>query len=361
MSGQEYGKWKQLLVYSVVAIGIYIGIRCLFTAVFPFFVAVLLMKLFYPAAVFIKEKTKIGKGISVFVLFVVFIGVVGIGLWFVLQKIFAQIGDVFQNLEVYERYMDSFLEECCCRLEEFTGLRAEYVKPYLLGNFYNLMETIRINISEGIMAYSYSYAKSLVKIVGVIVVIMAVTVLLAKDYDKLRGQLVKNPFYTNIKRIKEKVFYAAFIYLRAQLIMILVISGVCSMSFFFMGINQALLLGTGIGILDAFPFIGTGSVLIPWAVIQLFRGEFLSAALLGTLYLVCSFIREFLEPKLIGTKLGVLPVYIVSTVYLGLVLYGFAGVVLGPLQALLTLEIGRQWIEEHMSLPVQVMESEEKW
>lgn len=347
MKEQAYGKWKKLAVYAIIAVGIYIGIRCLFSAVFPFFVALLLMKLFYPPAVLMKEKLKIGKGISVFVLFTIFIGIVGIILWFVVQKLFDQIGEVFHNLEIYERYMDGFLEECCCRMEEYLGLRAEYIKPYLLGNFYNVMENVQKNISEGIMAYSYSYAKGLVKIIGVVVVIMAVTVLLAKDYDKLYAQLVRNPFYTNIKKLKEKVFYAAFIYLRAQLIMIVVISCVCSLVFFFMGIDHALLLGTGIGILDALPFIGTGSVLIPWAIIQLFRGEVLSAAVLGTLYLVCSFIREFLEPKLIGKKLGVLPVYIVSTVYLGIVLYGFAGVVLGPLQALLTIEIGKQWMEEH--------------
>ncbi len=347
MSGQTYGKWKQLLVYAVVAIGIYIGIRCLFWAVFPFFVALILMKLFYPMAVYLKKKIRIGKGISVFVLFIISIGIVGIALWILLRQLFEQIGEVFRNLEVYEGYVDTFLGECCCRLEEFTGLRAEYVKPYLLGNFYNLIENIRTSISEGIMTYSYSYAKGFVKIVGVVVVIMAVTVLLAKDYEQLQEQLVGSPFYSNIRRLKEKVFYAAFIYLRAQVIMIVIIGAVCCLSFFLMGIDHGLLLGLIIGVLDALPFIGTGSVLIPWAIIELFQGKVLSAALLGTLYLVCSFIREFLEPKLIGTKLGVLPVYIVSTVYLGLVLYGVAGVVLGPLQALLTLEIGKQWIEEH--------------
>lgn len=199
------------------------------------------------------------------------------------------------------------------------------------------------------MVYSYSYAKGLVKLVAVVVVIMAITVLLAKDYDKIREQLVKNPFYSNIRRLKEKVFYATFVYIRAQLIIIVIIAAACSLVFFLMGIDHAFLLGTGIGVLDALPFIGTGSVLVPWVIIKLFQGEILWAAVLGSLYLVCSFIREFLEPKLIGTRLGILPVYIVCAVYAGLVLYGVLGVVLGPLQVLLTMEIGRQWIEEHSS------------
>lgn len=347
MKESTYGKWKQLLVYTVVAIGIYIGIRCLLKAVFPFFVAVILMKLFYPAASFIKKKLKIGKGISVFVLFGIFAGVAGITAWLLLQKLFTEAGAVFQNLEAYEGYINTFLDECCCCIENYTGLHSEVIKPYLLGNFYHLAENVQTNVSSGIMTYSYSYAKSFVKIIGAIVVVMAVTVLLAKDYEKLHDQLVCNPFYPNIKRLKEKVFYAAFVYLRAQIILIAVISSVCCLTFFFLGIGNSFLIGIGIGILDALPFIGTGSVLVPWAIIDVFRGKIVRAAILGTLYLVCSCIREFLEPKLIGTRLGVLPVYIVSTVYLGLVLYGVAGVILGPLQALLTIEIGRQWIEEH--------------
>ncbi len=347
MQKEAYGKWKKLCVYTVISIGIYIGIRCLFMAVFPFLAAILLMKLFYPPAVWLRKKLKIGKGISVFVLFVIFLAVVGIGLWLVLRQLFSQIGGVFQNMDTYEGYANSFLQECCCRLEESFGLRAEYVKPFLLGKFYTMLESIGDKISQGIMAYSYTYAKGLVKIIGVLVVIMVVTVLLAKDYDKLHKQLENSPFYDNIRKIKGKVFHASFVYLRAQLIIMLVISGICSLALWLLKIDNALLLGSGIGLLDALPFLGTGSVLIPWALIQLMRGKWLMAAVLGTTYLITSFVREFMEPKLIGQKLGVLPVYIIAAVYIGLVLYGVAGVVLGPLQVLLTLEIGRQWIEEH--------------
>jgi len=336
-----------LLVYVLVALGIYIGIRCLLPTVFPFFIAILLLKLFYPCAVFIKEKTRIGKAISVLVLFIFFLGIVITGLWFLLKMLFEQLGDVFQNLDVYKGYVHTFLENCCCRLEQVAGLRAEYVKPYLLGGFSDLVATLEKSIGEEFMAYSYLYAKEFMKIIALVVVIMAVTVLLSKDYDKIQSQLRKNPFYPNIKRLKEKVFYAAFVFLRAQLIIIVVVGTLCSIVFIFLGISHGLLLGAVIGLLDALPFIGTGSVLIPWALIELFRGEIVHAALLGTLYILCSCIREFLEPKLIGTKLGILPVYVVGTVYVGLVLYGFSGVVLGPLQALLTWEIGKQWIEEH--------------
>lgn len=347
MGQAAYSKWKKLSVYVVIGIGIYIGIRCLAGAVFPFFAAILLVKLFYPVADFLQRKMKISCGISVFVLFILFVVLAGVLLWLVLQKLFGQLGVVFDSFSVYETYMDGFLKTCCGQLEKYFGLKAEVTEPYILGRFYAIVENLKSSIEEGIMSYSLYYAKEFVKIIGVTVVVMALTVLLAKDYKKLQKQVQKTAFYSNIIRLKEKVFHASFVYLRAQFFLLLLISVVCVVAFFLLKINNALLYGVGIGVLDAVPFLGTGSILIPWAVVKLLQGDVLTAAILGTLYMVCSLIREFLEPRLIGDKLGVLPVYIIGTVYVGLVFYGFWGVVLGPLHALLTVELGRQWLEEH--------------
>ncbi len=347
MQQSEYSKWRKLFVYVVVALLLYVGIRTLFWAVFPFFVAILLLKLFYPPADWIKRHLRIGKGVSVFLLFLILLGLVGCGLWFLLQSLLGQLGEVFSNFSTYEGYAQQIVKECCCKLEEHLGLRADYMQPFLLGRLYQLAGTLKESISQGIMTYSYQYAKGFVKLIGVLVIIMVAAVLIAKDYDKLKKQFKRQPFYENVNQLKEKVFYALFIYVRAQCILILIISAVCCISFSLMGVKRAILLGTGIGILDALPFFGTGSILIPWAIIQIFRGKILSAAVLGTVYIVCSCIREFFEPKLIGKKLGVLPIYIISTVYIGIVLYGVGGMLLGPLQALLTLEIGRQWIADH--------------
>lgn len=347
MEGHTYGKWKRLGVYTAIALLSYLGIRFLSGAVFPFLAAIVLLKLFYPAAVWMKQRLHINKGIGVLIILIISIGIVGICLWLLMQTLFSQLGEIFRSIPSYEQHMDSFFRQCCCRLEQYLGLRAEYVRPYLLGHFYDMMKKLGTNLGQGALLYSYQYAKGFIRVIGAVVVIVAVTVLLAKDYDKLHSRLEQSAFYSNIRRIKDKVFRAAFVYVRAQLILIFLISVACVVTLLLLGCPQAVLIGIGIGILDALPFFGTGAVLVPWALIQLFRGKMLYAAALGTLYLVCSFVREFLEPKLIGSSLGVPSVYVIASVYIGIVLYGVAGVVLGPLQVLVTIETGRQWIEEH--------------
>ena len=70
------------------------------------------------------------------------------------------------------------------------------------------------------------------------------------------------------------------------------------------GIKHGVLWGILAGILDALPFIGTGVVLVPLGVWQLLEGSFGRALICGALYVVCIFLREILEPRLIGRSVS---------------------------------------------------------
>ena len=132
-------------------------------------------------------------------------------------------------------------------------------------------------------------------------------------------------------------------YVKAQLLIMLIISAECILGFWLLGSPYYLLLGIGLGLLDALPLIGTGLFLYPAAVLFFIRGNPLLGGGCVVLELLTSFTREFLEPRLIGEKLGVYPVVILAAVYLGLILYGPAGVLFGPLSFSLMYEIGKEW------------------
>ena len=99
----------------------------------------------------------------------------------------------------------------------------------------------------------------------------------------------------------------------------------------FAGPEGSIFLGLLAGVMDVLPFIGTGLVLIPVSVFQLLEGKYLQAAVVLVLYVICVLIREFLEPKLIGNKVGIWPVGILFAVFAGVKLFGVAGIVKGPL------------------------------
>lgn len=98
-------------------------------------------------------------------------------------------------------------------------------------------------------------------------------------------------------------------------------------------IPYAFLLACGIAVVDVLPLLGTGVILIPWAVISLLTGHLPRAIGLLVLYAVTTTVRQVLEPKLIGDGLGLHPLLSLIAMYAGLRLFGVWGMILAPLVA----------------------------
>jgi sporulation integral membrane protein YtvI len=86
-----------------------------------------------------------------------------------------------------------------------------------------------------------------------------------------------------------------------------------------------------IAIVDILPVLGTGTVLIPWALISLIQGKYTFAAGIAVIYIVITVVRSMLEPRFVGRQIGFNPVVTLIMMYLGLQVLGFAGLFLFPL------------------------------
>ena len=115
---------------------------------------------------------------------------------------------------------------------------------------------------------------------------------------------------------------------------------------FIIGNPYYIMAGIGIGILDALPIFGTGTVLIPWAFLELLTGDWKQAVILAGLYLVCYFVRQILEVRMMGGQVGLSPLETLASVYVGLELFGFFGFILGPLGLLLVEDLVEVWTRE---------------
>jgi predicted PurR-regulated permease PerM len=193
-----------------------------------------------------------------------------------------------------------------------------------------------------ILNYSFRYLKKLLDAGAFLLILFVSVILLMKDYDEMQEKLQEYDLYVHVHRITERMWRQGGLYLKAQMIIIVIIMALCAAGLWVLGNPYFLVLGIVIGLMDALPFIGTGTVLVPMAVYLLVQGSVPKAAGYLGLFLLTYFAREFLEPKLIGTSLGIYPIVMVIVVYAGLYLYGVSGVVLGPVSLLLVLEIWRE-------------------
>lgn len=100
--------------------------------------------------------------------------------------------------------------------------------------------------------------------------------------------------------------------------------------FLLLRVHYAPLWAVVVALVDALPVLGTGTVLIPWAVVSFLQGSIPRAVGMIGLYLTVSLTRSMLEPKLLGHQLGLDPLVTLIAVYAGFQLWGFAGMLLAP-------------------------------
>ncbi len=112
-----------------------------------------------------------------------------------------------------------------------------------------------------------------------------------------------------------------------------------SLGFLILGLPKGVLWAGLITLVDAFPVLGVGTVLLPWSVFCLVQGEVFRGVGLLAVYGVIWLVRSVLEPKILGKELGVDPLVMLICLYAGVKLLGFAGLLLSPLMAMLLTQV----------------------
>ena len=130
--------------------------------------------------------------------------------------------------------------------------------------------------------------------------------------------------------VRAELSGAGTAYIKTQVILIGLISLTCALGLLILKNPYALLIGVLIGVFDVFPLLGSVMILVPWAVLCFIRGRVFAGAVLLTLYGICQFFREYLEPKLLGGKMGISPVCSLMAISVGYELFGIPGLFLGP-------------------------------
>lgn len=111
------------------------------------------------------------------------------------------------------------------------------------------------------------------------------------------------------------------------------------LGFWLLNIRYAPLWALGVAVVDIFPVLGTGTVLLPWAVVSLLQQNTVRAIGLTALYLTVTLSRSALEPKLLGKHLGLDPLLTLAAIYAGYKIWGIGGMILAPLVAVAAIQL----------------------
>ena len=124
-------------------------------------------------------------------------------------------------------------------------------------------------------------------------------------------------------------------WLRAEALLILTTFVILLTGFLWMGLDYALLAAAFTSLVDALPVLGTGTVLIPWALGCLALGDTGRGLSLLALYAVGLLVHTLLEPRLLAGQANLPPITALLAMYLGFHFMGVGGMVLMPVCLLL--------------------------
>lgn len=144
-----------------------------------------------------------------------------------------------------------------------------------------------------------------------------------------------NPLPEVLNRAKQ----AAGLWLLAQCKLTGITCLILTVGLFLLRVPHAPLWALAAAAVDAFPILGTGTVLVPWAGICLLQHNVPRAVGLLGLYAVAALTRSMLEPRFIGRQLGLDPLVTLFALYAGFRLFGLAGMLLMPMVAVTSLRL----------------------
>ena len=328
-------------VYILILLsGFYIFFKYIFIVILPFLLGFFVANILKGCIDKISLKIKIDRKIASFVILNVFYMLFCLIVFSFCVFFTVQLKRFIQNFpSQFESYIRPTLNQWICSAEVFMEDN----------NIFLELDTVTKNISESLLDFLMGVAKNLasfstkipmVAATGVVAIISSF--FFSRDYYSIKKYLEtissKKQFKT-LYTLKKQTEKSIKKYLTAQLkLMRITFFGVL-IGLFLGGIKNFLLISCLTALADIIPLIGTGMIIIPWILYESLMGNTETAIWLLTVYTVVTFIRNILEPKIMGKELEIHPLISLITMFIGGSLFGLVGILATPIIVIIAKEV----------------------
>ncbi|MBE6749467.1 MAG: sporulation integral membrane protein YtvI [Ruminococcaceae bacterium] len=335
-------------VYAVICIGLlFVFMKYCLGVLAPFIIAFVLAFVLQRPIKWVQKKLHLkSHGIISFILVLLVVCFVGGLLSIALLLLFNELKDFanylttqFSSIDEVINTIENYLMSVVVRLPE--GIRTT-VSEYLNNAFDSLGEgksQLDLSMLSAPLSGAWSVVKSLPSTILACVVAVVSCFFVTSDYDKIKELFLS--FFSENKRkyiVKTKRTATKAI---GKLLKAYITIMAITFAEMFLGLFLLKLIGVYDGsyiaiisfvtcIIDIIPVLGTGTVLIPWALYNLIFGNFGMGIGLVVIYAVVTVIRQIIEPKLVANQAGLPAIVTIMAMFLGVRIFGAFGIILLP-------------------------------
>lgn len=328
---------KSMIVFLItllgIILGILLGIRFL-QFFMPFVIGWIIAMIANPLVRMLERRLKVARKHTSMVIIIGVLAVIIVAIYFLGVKIGEETRSFLEQApEMYSEFREEFQD---------AGKNLESIISELPQNIQESLEEAQKDIGDitgqavgKISQFTVDKAGTFARNIPGILISIIFSILSAYFFIADRDRILEFGRNHTPQIIQEKwrmmaeSFKMVFGgYFKAQFKIMAVIGVILFIGMLVLKVRFAILVAILVAFLDMLPFLGTGTVLIPWAVFKLLSGDIRYAVGLVILYLVTQLVRRIIEPKLVGDSIGMNPLATLIFMYIGYRVGGVLGMIL---------------------------------
>ena len=360
-----------LLTAVVVAAILFVTFKYALPIVLPFVVAWVVALVLQPIINFLSKKAKIPKWLSVIVLVLATLFLLSWAIYAIvvrssteLLSLSKELLDAFENFSTDPNGIDAFIDKLNSLVPffDFSG--------FLYNVWNNLDEYIASTLKNLVSLVSSSVVPLITKIVMAIpnafvffIITIISAVYISIDFKKINSFIAyqfPEKARDFLRMVKEQFVQTIGKYVRAYSLLILITFSELFVGFSILGVHYSFIIALITALVDILPVLGTGTILIPWGVYMLISGNYFMGVGILILYVIITVVRQILEPKIVGSYVGLYPLVTLMAMYIGTKVMGFFGLFLFPIAIILLKKMNDDGHIRLWKVPPEIAEEPEK-
>ncbi|KAA6448630.1 sporulation integral membrane protein YtvI [Bacillus swezeyi] len=335
-----------------------------FPLTYPFVIALILAVIINPFVEWLEERTDFPRGLNVGIVLSGFL-VAGAGfLTLVVAEIVSGTAYLAKILPAQFNKAALFIEYFFTnRIMPLYNRLADFFDGLEAGQQESIITQVQ-NLGSEIASSTALFLSKILEMVplffaflpntaAVLIFSLLATFFISKDLHKLKERaraIFPDRLISGAAAVYAELKKALAGFLKAQLALVAITMVLVLIGLLALKVNHALAIAFLIGVVDLLPYLGAGSVFVPWIVYLVLAKQLPLAIGLGILYIIVLLFRQVAEPKILSQSIGLHPLGTLIALFAGFKLFGFLGLIIGPvllvvIQALFTTGILKEiWL-----------------
>lgn len=224
------------------------------------------------------------------------------------------IFDFFTNIQNYYKNLDPSI---------LNNIEAN------ITNYITKTINISMNVSTKLLSQTLGFVSMIPYILMVLLFTLITTYFFTKDLSSSSNHIFDLIPQKNEDRIhyifdeSKKMFKNYFI---SYLLIISITFIETLIVFSVFRVKYAVTLSILCGLFDLLPILGIGAIYAPLIILYLISGNYVAALGLLISYIIITILRQIIEPKIVSTSLGIHPVAVLASIFIGLKANGILGI-----------------------------------